>query len=181
MALTDWVSKTASEWIGGIKKFLRFPYGPEDRPSLPYQLVNKFWTIESDTCDKLVVSVSAHTSPTDNDVWIDMNRVRHIHVVTTDYVCLSTDLLVVADDTAGGFSIGLVTLSTHPYKEVFVIKRTGTSTVYVRDGEEADVLSQKVAGAAVVTTTLKLSTAMETMHFFNDGSFWYDVNARVSV
>ena len=167
----DYVHKLWSEAIGGVKRFLQFPFTPEDRPSEDYHVVNKYWTIESDSCDKLVVSVSAHSDPTEGDIWIDTTRTAPVSSVTTDYTVLSTDVMVLANASGGAFSVALGAASDHAFGNV-VVKKIDSSDNGVR-------LNPSGAETIDSETALWILEQYEDIHILSDGFEWHRIDAPI--
>jgi len=173
MALKEWIGKNTSEWIGGLKTFLKFPYGPQTRPTDDYQLTNKHWTVESDSCDKLVVSVSAHVSPTANDIWIDTNRNPMIiaPVSSVGQVAYEDVFCYLCDATSGDLTVTLANASNLSNRE-FVFKKTDTTA--------NAVIIQRLGGNFGTETfdgndraSLRLTNQGDTLHLISDGVNWH--------
>ena len=171
----SWLSKTASEWIGGIKRFLHFPFSPETRPTEDYHFVNKYWTIESDSCDKLVVSVSAHASPTDGDVWIDTNRNIPVRTYVDYHIfgVLSVQPVDISIHTAlcnavsGSIALGIPGVLSVPYQMMTVIKT---------DASGNPIYLTPALGAIDGTTTVAISNQYESFLLINNAANWYTFN-----
>jgi len=141
------------------EKFKTFPFTPADLPNREYHVVNKLYV---DTVDgSLSTRIDA----------IPVNTTtRAVNTLTT---ALSADFFILANASAGGFSIALASAAVHESKE-FYIKKIDQSS---------NVVTINPSGTETIDGALfeYLIAQNEGIHIVSDGTEWHNITPLVSM